>query len=118
MVDEKIAKTRDPEFRNNSMNKTNSLSMRTFNPNNTAGSFFDYSSRRTAGNFKTMADFNEIVRMENEIAHMKVLDMSKKEKKHFTKGMFKCDIPSPGRLYKKNREMMKTLYPKMYSGEN
>lgn len=45
--------------------------------------------------------------MEKEIQNIKLAQQFKKREGKITKGMFKCDIPSPGRLYKKDREMMK-----------
>ena len=106
--DKKLADTRDPEFQRSSLQR-NSLSMRTFSMDKTCASFFDYTKPRDGeDNVKTMKDFQEIIRMEKETENVKmVAPLKDRSFRKLTKGMFKCDIPSPGRLYVKSRNMMK-----------
>lgn len=98
----------------NQMNQT-MFSMKTFNADYNKTNHFDYTKQDDdTSMLKNAASFKEILRMEKEIKNIKLKEQFVKRDGRVTKGMFKSDIPSPGRLYKKNREFMKQLYPQMY----
>ena len=91
----------------NQMNQT-MFSMKTFNADYNKTNHFDYTKQDDdTSMLKNAASFKEILRMEKEIKNIKLKEQFVKRDGRVTKGMFKSDIPSPGRLYKKNREFMK-----------